>query len=71
MVSSLHYCGNYSRTILSSFRRDIVLDQNWLRSLEFYVNSRHTGGLETIHSLMLAYCPKHIGKLKVPKNAQI
>eukprot|EP00112_Aurelia_sp_Birch-Aquarium-sp1_P005410 Seg1614.15 transcript_id=Seg1614.15/GoldUCD/mRNA.D3Y31 product="hypothetical protein" protein_id=Seg1614.15/GoldUCD/D3Y31 len=42
--------------------REIVLDHNWLSTLHFYIHSQHTGALETIHSLMLMYCPKHIGE---------
>lgn len=31
----------------------IVMDENWLKSLQFYVNFRHTGVLQSLHTLML------------------
>ena len=55
--------------------KKIVLDPNWIGTLKYYVRFRfgnimsiirytcfyrHTGGLESFHSLVLSYCPKRI-----------
>ena len=55
--------------------KTIVMDEKWLQSLHYYVNfryttnrneslftciHRHTGALESLHNLMLMYCPKRV-----------
>lgn len=54
--------------------RKIVLDPRWIQSLRYYIrfrfvtftllhhndNFRHTGMLESFHSLLLSYCPKRV-----------
>ncbi|KAK3751371.1 hypothetical protein QZH41_010466 [Actinostola sp. cb2023] len=40
--------------------REIVFDRDWLRSLHYYVNFRHTSHLESFNAMVLKYAPKRI-----------
>ncbi|XP_067017883.1 uncharacterized protein [Acropora muricata] len=56
--STKEYLGMNSKAVKEL--RKIILDREWLKSLEFYVQFRHTSNLENFNSMLLKYAPKRI-----------